>query len=75
MDGGLELGILTKELYSMPKNAPWEFTTNTGCRVLTVSVKMGATKVIGKGEQPDGIVLLEAGVIDSRSGPEKQFDN
>lgn len=64
---GLEFGMLTQDRISTPKNAPWTFTTNTGCHVRTISVKKGATSIIGKGQEPDMIVLLEAGVIDSRS--------
>jgi len=63
---GLELGLLERNRISQPKNAPWNFTTLTGCQVLTVSVKKGATSIIGKGQQPDWIALLEAGVIESR---------
>ena len=66
-EDGLKIGHLTRDRISQPKNAPWTFTTLGGCQVLTVSVKKGATAIIGKGQEPDWIALLEAGVIDSKS--------
>jgi hypothetical protein len=63
-DDLLQLGIADKTMVSDPKNPPWTLATATGCRIVTVSVtKAGASAIIAKGEQPDIIALLEAGII------------
>lgn len=63
-----ELGALDIDRdVSRPKQGPWSMTTRTGCHIITLSVERGASSIIAKGEQPDIIVLAEAGTINSVS--------
>lgn len=62
-----ELGALEAKRVSQPKQGSWSLDTQTGCRVVTLSVDRGASSIIAKGEQPDIICLTEAGIIDSYS--------
>lgn len=66
VDNLAELGALDVERdVSRPKQGPWSLTTKTGCHIVTLSVERGASSIIAKGEQPDIIVLAEAGTIGS----------
>ena len=62
-----KLGALEPKAVSQPKHGTWQLTTRTGCHIITLSVERGAAAVIAKGEQPDIIVLTEAGRINSES--------
>jgi len=63
-DDLLALGMTEPSMISDPKNPPWGLATLTGCRIVTISVaKCGAAGIIARGEEPDAIALLEAGVI------------
>ena len=59
------LGAVDPAKVSRPKQGPWGMVTQTGCRIVTLSALRGGTAVIARGEQPDIIVLCEAGVISS----------
>lgn len=67
-DACLELKISDRSMIQEPKMPPWKIETETGCRIVTVSVaKTGAKAIIAKGEEPDIINLCEAGVLQSQS--------
>lgn len=61
------LGALHPADVSQPAHGMWQMRTRTGCHVVTLSVERGAASVIARGEEPDIIVLCEAGVIASYS--------
>lgn len=61
----LRLGAVEPERISQPKRGRWELTTKTSCKILTLSARKGASSVIALGQQPDIIVLCEAGTISS----------
>ena len=67
VEGLLGLGALRMKDVSRPKHGSWQLTTLTGCRVVTLSVDRGASAIIALGEEPDIIVLTEAGIISSYS--------
>lgn len=60
-----KLGAVNPAKVSQPKQGSWEMVTETGCRIVTLSVERGASAIIAKGEQPDIICLTEAGIINS----------
>lgn len=61
------LGALDPRRVSQPSQGSWSLTTRTGCHIVTLSVENGAAAVIARGEEPDIIALLEAGIIASYS--------
>lgn len=62
----MALGLADRSTISRPRNPPWQIVTTTGCVIRNVSVtKSGASGVIAKGEEPDIIVLCEAGKVQS----------
>lgn len=61
------LGALHPDKISRPKRGRWELQTETGCTILTLSARKGASSVIALGQQPDIICICEAGVIGSFS--------
>lgn len=60
-----KLGAVDTAKVHQPSQGSWELVTRTGCRIITLSVERGAASIIQKGEQPDIIVLAEAGIINS----------
>lgn len=61
------LGALDPARISQPKTGRWSLTARTGCQVLTLSARRGASAIVALGQQPDIIVLCEAGIIESFS--------
>lgn len=59
------VGALDPREVSQPAHGSWQLRTRTGCVIVTLSVERGAASVIARGEQPDIIVLCEAGIIAS----------
>lgn len=60
-----KLDALDSARVSQPKQGAWSLTTRTGCAVVTLSVERGASSIIAKGQQPDVVILTEAGIINS----------
>jgi hypothetical protein len=59
------LGALDPAAVSQPQQGSWRMTLRTGCQVVTLSVERGASAIIARGQQPDIILLVEAGIINS----------
>jgi hypothetical protein len=59
------MGFTNPSKVSKPKGRQWQMSTWNGCRILTVSVQRGAEQIITRGEEPNIIALVEAGVIES----------
>ena len=63
VEGLLKLKALDPNQIRQPRDRKWEMVTGDGAEITTLSAKKGASAIIALGDQPDIIVLCEAGVI------------